>query len=278
MYLKTHKIVTLGDINIDWIVNIDDVSKPVQSLWVEARNCITTKLGGAGAIFSIAANDSGFESYIIGKVGDDPYGEDCSTYLQRSGVNTTLTIDSKTDTGKIIILRDSNDKKAMISHRGANVNLRPEELNKNVIENCDILFISGYSLLEAPQSKSSIEAARIAKRSGAFVVLDVVPHRVFAIGLGRDYQECLSLADGLVLEAGTAKRMLNDQTAPVSKIIEGLLDSYRLVILRPDNNHQIIATHSYTERTSTGYCDAENKTGYLDKITAQLLFDFLQKS
>jgi sugar/nucleoside kinase (ribokinase family) len=277
MEFNTPTVVTIGDINIDWIINIEDINKPIHSLWLEAKDCISFRLGGSGSIFAIGAKNAGFRSCLIGKVGNDPFGSFGKEYLEQKGINLLLSIDTQMDTGKVIILRDTNDKKAMISHRGANVNLRPDEIDRQVIENCDLLFISGYTLLEAPQSEASLEAVQIAKSKGIFVILDVVPHRVFAGDLSKDYYRCLSLVDSVVLELGTARRMLNNYNDSETNIIKSLLNLYKLVILRPNNDTQIIASQSHTKSMSTGYSQTPNKVGYLDKITAQVLFDYCVK-
>ena len=109
-----------------------------------------------------------------------------------------------------------------------------------------------------------------------FVVLDVVPHRVFSIGINADYLECLSLANGIVLELGTARRMLQEYSLTETNLINKLLDSYELVILRLNNDEQILATSKILKRTDTGYSKAVNKVGYLDRVLARELFEFVQ--
>lgn len=269
------KVVTIGDINVDWVINIDSINKPIQSLWLEEKKCILSKLGGGGSIFAIAAKNAGFKSYLIGKVGNDPFGSFVKECLEQNGVIFLISVDTQMDTGKVIVLRDANDRKAMISHRGANVNLGANEINREVIEKCNLLYVSGYALLEAPQSKASLEAIKIAKKRGVFVTLDVVHHRVFSMKLCEDYLECLSLVDSIVLELGTARKMLNNYNDSETTIIKNLLESYELVILRPDNDIQIIASHSYIKSMATKYSQTENKVGYLDKITAKTLFDYI---
>ncbi len=270
-------VVTIGDINIDWIIKVEDIDMPIQSLWLEAKECISTKIGGGGFIFAAAAKDAGFKSFLIGKVGDDPFGSFATEFLKQNGIISLISVDRHKDTGKVVILRDTKDRKLMISHRGANVSLTSDNINDEVIKESDLLYISGYALLESPQSKASLHALRIAKNNKVFIVLDVVPHRIFTTKPGDDYFESLSSIDAIILELGTARRLLNNMKASENGILDNLLESYKLVILRPNNDTQIIADLSRRTTVSTGYSQAENKVGYLDKITAKLMFDYIME-
>lgn len=271
----TPKVVTIGDINVDWVININSINKPVESLWLEAKECISSSVGGGGYIFAIAAKNAGFKSHLIGKVGNDLFGSFVKKYLEQNGVITLISVDNYMDTGKVVILRDTNDKKVVISHRGANVNLSSDEINGEIIKKCNILYISGYALLEAPQSKASLLALKIAKNNRVFTILDLVPHRIFATKLGSEYKECVSLVDAVILELGTARKFLNNTVDSENIILDELVKLYKLIILRPNNDTQIIADVSRRITVPTGYSQAENKVGYLDKITAKTLFNYV---
>ncbi len=269
------KVLTIGDISIDWIIDVENVNNPIKSLWLEATEAISTRLGGGGTIFSIAARSVGFESHLIGKVGDDPSGIFAREFLKRNEVCPHVYTDSQRDTGKVLILRDAYDQKAMISHRGANVSLSPSEVDTEIIKGCALIYISGYALLEQPQSISCLKAMRVAKGNNAFTVLDVVPHRIFSIKCPEEYIECLALADSIVLELGTARKMLNMIGASPNAILDQLLLSYKLVMLRTNNDTEIIACHDFRRVKDTGYSKADNKVGFLDRFAACTLHDYL---
>ena len=269
------RAVAIGDIIIDWVIEIESVHAPVQSLWKESSQAIKTAIGGSGVLFAIAASRAGFESHLIGKVGDDAFGTHACELLRSTNVVPHVLVDNVADTGKVVILRDSNDQKAMISHRGANVSLNPGELNPEIIKNCDLLYISGYALLQKPQSLCCLEAVKEAKVAGTFTVLDVVPHRVFSTALPPEYIECLSLVDCIVLELGTARAMLKTSNEDQDMILDQLLQCYKLVVLRPSNDVQVIADNSFRKVENTGYSSAVNKVGFLDKLTASTLYAYL---
>src|SRR6185295_14863187 len=131
---------------------------------------------------------------------------------------------------------------------------------------------SGYALLEKPQSTTALKAARVAKNRCLPVVLDIVPHRVFTLGVNNEYNQCLSIADGIVLELNTARRLFECPNEPKAEVLRKALEVYSIVILRPSNDIQIVATRSASESMATGYSDAHEKTGFLDRLTAKTLF------
>ena len=269
------KVVTIGDINIDWIIDVNSIDDPIKLLWSEAKS-ISTRLGGGGVIFSVR-RDVGFESHLIGKVGNDSFGTFARDTLEKKQVLTHISVNSKMDTGKVLIIKDTADQKAMISHRGANTSLAPDELDMRLIKGCGLLYVSGYALLEQPQSTSALIAVRMAKENGVFTMLDVVPHRVFSLQIPHEYQECMKLVDSIVLELGTARKMLGIPNGNHDLIINELLSSYQLVLLRTDNDTEIVAYRDVREVRNTGYSQASYKVGYLDRFTALTLRDFLKQ-
>lgn len=144
-----------------------------------------------------------------------------------------------------------------------------------VLQIAELLYLSGYSLLQQPQSTTALSAIRVAKDAGVFCVLDVVPHRVFGSNLAPDYWAALESVDAVILDLGTAKRLLGTLESSEDEIVRALLQRYKVVILRPTNDHQIIADRQSMRREATGYGTAEDKTGYLDRVSAATLFGYL---
>jgi ribokinase len=272
-------VVVIGDIALDWIVNVADVDARIANLQLESSNAIVERLGGGGLLFATAAAVAGFTTSLISRVGTDLSGNAALDWLSSKGVSTAVTRDERLSTGKSLILRDEGrDVKVMLSHRGANVGLAPKDIPHEVIQHSDLLYISGYAFLEAPQSTAALMAIEIAKSHSVSVILDVVPHRIVSVGLPPDYQAALALADFLVLELGTARRLLNRPEAREEEALTGLLERYSGVVLYPSNEAQIIATRDFTLRSETGYASASNKTGYLDKHRAEAIAELVQKN
>jgi ribokinase len=233
-------------------------------------NAITERLGGGGLLFASAAADAGLHTSLIGRVGRDVSGRAAVDWLRAKGIHCNIVDDETLSTGRSLILRDeARDTKVMVSHRGANVAFRPEEVPEELIANAHLLYISGYSLLEAPQSGAAIRAIEVARSHGTAVMVDLVPHRIFAGGLSYDYRRALDRADALVLELGTARRLLGSSKLLEDQALKHLLETYAAIVLYPNNDVQIVATRGFSRRTLTGYSQAVEKTGYLDKYRAE---------
>jgi ribokinase len=270
-------VVVIGDIALDWVVKVTGVDAKIVDLQLESSNAIVERLGGGGLLFASAAAEAGFATSLVARVGRDLSGNAALDWLTSKGVNAIVTRDEFLSTGKSLILRDEGqDVKVMLSHRGANVGLAPRDIPREVVQHADLLYISGYALLEAPQSTAALTAIESAKRHSVPVMIDVVPHRIVSAGLPSDYQAALVRADVVVLELGTARRLLNRPDGKEEEVLAGLLEKYRAVILYPSNDAQIVATRDFTSRSETGYRSASDKTGYLDKHRAEAIWQVLR--
>ena len=268
---KPLQMVTVGDINFDFSVQVESISGSISTLTREGRDCLSASIGGGGVIFSVAAKNAGFDSRLIGRVGKDAMGDEALRYLKKAGIRLSVNRDENFGTGKILIFRDKRDGRAMISHRGANVMLTQESIPKGALRNARYLYVSGYALLERPQSSTCLDLIKQARGAGTHVILDIVPHRVVREGLPSDFGQAIHLADVLILEEGTARRLLGVPSVAYAELCEILIANRLLVILRPGNDFQTIISRSGTETRPTGYSDASVKLGYLDALNAKVL-------
>jgi len=146
--------------------------RPEQGETLKGSNFKTTP-GGKGFNQAVAASRAGARTAMLGKLGSDTFGDTFLEVLASEGINSTgVTRDSKIGTGvgfpvvtpdgdnSIIIIPLSND-------------LADDEYvyrHADLIQTSDVLLLQ----LELPLS-SAIAAARIAKESGATVVLTPAP-------------------------------------------------------------------------------------------------------
>lgn len=264
--------------NLDWIISVPNINDPICSLWKEANSCIKCLIGGAGTTFAKAAKSAGFATSLLSKVGYDFIGDYLLNDLRIAGITPLICQDKETSSGKVIIIEDKFDQKTMVSHRGANSKLNTDDVSVNMLAGVDLLYISGYTILEKPQSDAVIAMINAAKELGKFVFIDVVPHRVFCTPQHSELKKMLHRADGLSIEIGTARRMLQLDNAEVDVVLSSLSDTYRFIIAIPDNNTFLVNTNGTWSELSTGYDKAENRVGYLDKCAAKVLFNFAARN
>ncbi len=132
--------------------------------------------GGAPANVAVAASRLGAPSAFIGKVGDDPFGRRLASVLNERGVDTRgMRYDPKTRTTlNFIALPDPDNAEFLFyRHPGADLMLRPEELDCGLLLEAGIFHFGSVSLTAEPCRSATLEAARIAREAGALVSFDI---------------------------------------------------------------------------------------------------------
>lgn len=275
---RSQLVVIIGDVNVDWVIATQDTGVPISQLRRHGRETIVARIGGSGAILATAFRAAGIKSCLVACVGDDPYGQDAFRILAEDGVHLSVMRTRGAGTGKVLIIESTEHggaSKAMVSHRGANVLLVLDDRQRELLASCSLLVVSGYALLEPPQSRSTLAAIRACESAGIPRFLDVVPHEIVRDALPNDYRDGLELCDGISIELGTARALLGLETAGVEELLAALQREFRLVILRPDNDTQMISLAGQTTVETTGYSHASDRTGYLDRATARVLASLL---
>jgi len=132
--------------------------------------------GGAPANVAVAAAKLGRKSAFIGKVGDDPFGRRLAAALSENGVETRgMRFDSSARTTlNFMTIPDPNTVETFFYRNpGADMMLRPDELDRGLIEGARFFHFGSVSLTEEPCRSATFEAARIAKAAGVPVSFDI---------------------------------------------------------------------------------------------------------
>ncbi|MFV2100230.1 carbohydrate kinase family protein [Micromonospora sp. LOL_024] len=101
---------------------------------------------------------------LIGAVGDDDAGRDRVAELTAAGVDCVVETVTGCATGTVIVLAAGGER-TMVTERGANVRLRPGQVDAALAATPDAvhLHLSGYTLLDAdsrPAGRRALAAAR----------------------------------------------------------------------------------------------------------------------
>jgi ribokinase len=159
------RITTLGDLLLDVIVQLD---LPLVAGDDQVAT-IRTVAGGQAANVAAWACDLGAAARFVGKRGDDIAGELVASELARRGVEVVGPSEGRT--GVVVSLAAAGDR-TMASDRGAAPHLDPRDLDDAWFD-CDVLHLSGYSLLREPIAATAVVAARAARAYGAHVSVDL---------------------------------------------------------------------------------------------------------
>ncbi|WP_341738764.1 ribokinase [Microcoleus sp. CAWBG640] len=165
-------IIVFGSINLDLVAKTPRL--PVPGETIIGSNFLTAG-GGKGANQAVAAARLGVSTHMIGRVGNDNFGEELLTNLQSFGLNTdNISIDQNSHSGVAIIAVDDGGQNNIIVIPGANNHLGDAD-----IERLQKLLPGATSLLLQLEIPLEVvhRAALIACEAGVRVILDPAPAR-----------------------------------------------------------------------------------------------------
>ncbi len=128
--------------------------------------------GGAPANVAVAASRLGAKAAFIGKVGRDGFGRYLRQVLERNGVDSSgLCVGSQATTMAIVSV-DGSGERSFRFVRGADCELRPEEVDGSLVRGSKILHFGSVSLTRDTARSATILAARTAREAGRLVSYD----------------------------------------------------------------------------------------------------------
>lgn len=164
IFMHSRKIVSIGNINVDFIGKIEKLPKLDEKALLEKLN---REPGGGGANFAVACSKLGLESTFVGCVGNDSFGQESLEDLKRNGVNTSHIKKVDTSTGVAFIFLTSENRRLLIEHRGANSYLVPSDMEEELLKKSGLLHASSVT----PEIARSI--GKRAKEYGLKTSLDL---------------------------------------------------------------------------------------------------------
>lgn len=167
---STGKLVVLGSINADHILNLEHFPLPGETVPGQEYQ---VAFGGKGANQAVAAGRSGADIAFIACVGDDDTGRRVRRQLASDHVDTSpvSTMDDAA-TGVALIFVNSAGENVIGIHAGANAALTPAlvEAQQQKIAEASALLMQLESPLE-----SVLAAAKIAHQHQTKVILNPAP-------------------------------------------------------------------------------------------------------
>lgn len=163
-------VVIVGSVNMDLVARMPRLPRPGETLQGDSFQTIP---GGKGANQAVAAARLGARVTMIGRVGDDGFGEDLRKSLQSSGVITDHVMTTQQcSSGVALIGVDSAGANSIVVIGGANSCLTPADIESlsNVIAAADVLVVQ----LETPVDTVAT-ALRIARQYHVKTILDPAP-------------------------------------------------------------------------------------------------------
>jgi len=251
------KITILGDLMLDNISSIMDISLEDAIKNKMYESSIDTQVGGTAFSFIHALNKIGSAtSTIIGKMGaskdnnliPDLTGKEIIEKIKSYHSNCLIALDKELPTGNTILISLPGDRRLMLADVGANASFCLEDITpkmEEAVANCNILFISGTCLLYHKRREAVAYLMKLANQNHSYVFVDVVPHSIYNYITYEELIHYTQHANGIIIEKNTAKRFLPSDMQLISstensQIAQFLFKNFDLVLLKPNNNIQIL--------------------------------------
>ncbi|MBP3771762.1 MAG: carbohydrate kinase [Treponema sp.] len=164
--MKKYDVVALGEILIDFTfagTNADGKKLYEENPGGAPANCVSavSKLGGKGA--------------FIGMTGRDSFGEDVRKVLSEINVDTSgmRYCDSQHTTLAFVSLDAQGERHfSFCRNPGADTQIRPEDLDEEMLKNARIFHVGSLSLTDEPAKSATLKAIEIVKKAGGLVSYD----------------------------------------------------------------------------------------------------------
>ena len=168
--MKRKKLIVLGSVNVDHILNVPKFPKPGETL---SGSNYKISFGGKGANQAVAAGRLGANIQFIAAVGNDELGNKIKQQLNNDNINTcSVACIEGQNTGVALILVNAQGENQIAIHAGANAQVTTEYLlkYKQDIINADAILMQ----LETPLATIE-QAAKLAKQHQTQVILNPAP-------------------------------------------------------------------------------------------------------
>lgn len=164
------QVVVIGSLNVDLVLQ---VSRRPQKGETVSGSDFATFVGGKGTNQAVAAARAGAAVTMVGRVGQDNYGEQIFDLLAASGVDTSYIVkDPSEGTGIANILVDPQGDNSIVVVPRANGKLSIDDIKRAApaIRGAKVVLMQ----LEVPL-ETIVFAASFARQCGARVILNPAP-------------------------------------------------------------------------------------------------------
>ena len=150
------KIVTVGSATMDVFVECDEAN--IVSVCSKDKNAdymsypygskidiskFASNVGGGGVNTACNFANLGFDTSAIFKIGKDFYADGILNFFKSQKVNLDNIVQKEEcSTGFSVILVSFQGDRTVLAHRGANANLKEEDINFTAIKDADLIYIA----------------------------------------------------------------------------------------------------------------------------------------
>ena len=138
-------------------------------------NSISLHSGGNAMTAAINLHKMGVDSKMVGKVGSDMFGIYLKGCLDKAGVDTrALKYDDETQTSASVVLLDTTGERSFLHCVGTNATLSIDDIDFSVVEECDLVFVTGSFLMNRFDGEETKEFLKKCKEMGLDALHDSI--------------------------------------------------------------------------------------------------------
>lgn len=165
------KIACIGSITTDILVRpADSVPTPGTLRAVEG---VEMHVGGCASNAAIDIAKLGFSSAILCRVGKDNFGRFVKNTCTECGVDIRGVVESESSvtTGSVVCI-SSTGERSFLYNPGSTADMVVDDINMDVIADCDIVFAAGVFLTVKLDGKPYAAFMKKCQEMGKFTVMD----------------------------------------------------------------------------------------------------------
>ena len=206
-------IIVFGSINMDLVVYSD--KQPAKGETI-LGNSFETFQGGKGANQAVAVAKLGLPVSLIGKVGNDVFGDELLENLNRETVDTSMIVRHEGPSGvAFIYVFEQTSENHIIVISGSNKEVKSNQISDKELSKSDVLI----SQLEVPSSEIEDLFIR-AKNSGTYRMLNAAPALEISKNLIRETD--LLVMNESELENLSERSVVNENIDSIAEAIKVL--------------------------------------------------------
>lgn len=259
-------ILVVGSLNADLVVRTPRFPQPGETIQGEDLQVIP---GGKGANQAVAVARLGAKVSMLGRVGEDNFGDFLLDNLKLNKVDPRLIQRDDASTGTAIIVVDANGQNSIVLSAGANGKVSDEDVDTASFRDYQLLLLQ----LEIP-TPTVLTAAQRACESGLRVILNPAPAKALS-------NELISLADYLIPNENELSLLtgvpVNDLNSTEQAARSLLKIGAKSVIVTLGNKGALIATDSQVTHIDTYTVDVVDTTAAGDAFIGGFASALLQE-
>jgi sugar/nucleoside kinase (ribokinase family) len=234
------------------------------------------QVGGCAANVAVALAKMGVGSRVVGRVGNDAFGDFLTSALTRFGVDVSFVRRSGTaGTSKTVILPVVGEDRRYVHTLGASAELTLQDVRPGAMAGVEVVYLGGYMVLPGLPPGAVVELFETAHRAGARTVLDVVLPGDTEASMD-DLGSILSRVDYFLPNYDEARHLTGEKDPERQAALFSEAGAENVIITMGAEG-LVVRTRTYTRHVAAPRVDVVDGSGAGDGFAAGLIVGMLER-